>query len=225
MVPTCESFDKSFFWRPQGAHAVSSQYSPMDSDKPRRIVSAELLSGNSWEELLTFLAKGEKDKGAIYEQMRERLFKFFRYKGSLEPEELTDATLNRVARLLAAGQQLRTDDPTKYVLGVGRLIHLETVKREVRSKKSLDDTRPKTSVHDANEREQHAATLEFCLAALSAEDREVILVYHEGQGQARIDRRKDLATKLDMPLNALRIRAFRIRGRLEECMRGRTPDQ
>lgn len=193
----------------------------MASDKPRRIVSAELLSGRSWSDLLSFVAGGADDRGAAYEKLRERLFKFFQYKGSFEPEELTDATLNRVARLLMDGQDVRSEDPSKYVLGVARLVHLETVKREVRAKKSIENALPAPDAGEANERERHAMALEFCLAALSDEDREIILVYHEGRGQARIDRRKRLADRLHTPLNALRIRAHRIRGRLEECLRTR----
>jgi hypothetical protein len=47
----------------------------------------------------------------------------------------------------------------------------------------------------------------------------LLLRYHEeSRGQPRISRRERLAKELGIELNALRVRAFRIRGRLERCL-------
>jgi hypothetical protein len=49
--------------------------------------------------------------------------------------------------------------------------------------------------------------------------RELIRAYYEGEGEVKIRNRKDLAGRLEVPLNALRIRAFRLRAKIEECVR------
>src|SRR5579863_10153854 len=50
------------------------------------------------------------------------------------------------------------------------------------------------------------------------ESSQLIMKYYQGDKQARIEARRDLATRLGIPLNALRIRAHRIRVHLEGCV-------
>ena len=61
-----------------------------------------------------------------------------------------------------------------------------------------------------------------CLAKLPAGQKSLIIEYYQKDKIAKIAARKDLAERLNMPLNALRIRACRIRAALEECVRGCT---
>jgi hypothetical protein len=42
--------------------------------------------------------------------------------------------------------------------------------------------------------------------------------YYQAERRAKIELRQQLAEKLDIPLNALRIRAHRIRATLEKCV-------
>jgi hypothetical protein len=46
----------------------------------------------------------------------------------------------------------------------------------------------------------------------------MVLQYYQENKQAKIDHRKQLAAGLGVGLNTLRIRAYRIRARLEQCM-------
>ena len=59
-----------------------------------------------------------------------------------------------------------------------------------------------------------------CLTQLLAdeESRDLILRYYEGPSEARIGNRKALSELLGIPLNALRIRSYRLRARLESCV-------
>jgi DNA-directed RNA polymerase specialized sigma24 family protein len=61
--------------------------------------------------------------------------------------------------------------------------------------------------------------LDQCLAELNDPHRELILRYHEGEKGIRIRNRIRLARELGMELNALRIRAHRIRAALQKCVR------
>jgi DNA-directed RNA polymerase specialized sigma24 family protein len=66
--------------------------------------------------------------------------------------------------------------------------------------------------------ESRLTCLEACLAKLPEESRGILLRYHTTES-GRIAVRKRLAAMLGIPLNALRIRVFRLRAALEECGR------
>ncbi|MEN3332706.1 MAG: hypothetical protein V7641_2071 [Blastocatellia bacterium] len=55
-----------------------------------------------------------------------------------------------------------------------------------------------------------------CLSQLPAESRALILDYYQGERGERIRHRKQMAERLGIPQNALRIRVHRIRERLEQ---------
>ena len=55
---------------------------------------------------------------------------------------------------------------------------------------------------------------------LPPKDLDLIGGYYQGETSVKIHNRRSLAAKLGVPLNALRIRALRIRERLEACVEG-----
>jgi DNA-directed RNA polymerase specialized sigma24 family protein len=86
----------------------------------------------------------------------------------------------------------------------------------------LDEV-PEISVEQPPEDEQAVARLrclERCLGKLPIQSQNLILKYYHDEKRAKIDRRKQLAEALGIPVNALRIRAHRIRTTLENCVRG-----
>ena len=60
--------------------------------------------------------------------------------------------------------------------------------------------------------------LEECLGKLPATDHNLVLTYYREDKQAKIDQRKELAQQLGTGMNALRIRACRIRAVLQDCV-------
>ena len=66
--------------------------------------------------------------------------------------------------------------------------------------------------------EQHYACLEKCLTQLTDPNRELVLEYYQQEKRAKIDHRAELAKRLGIAANALRIRAHRIRQVLEKCV-------
>jgi DNA-directed RNA polymerase specialized sigma24 family protein len=68
------------------------------------------------------------------------------------------------------------------------------------------------------EKEQRLECMSDCIHRLPPESLSLINEYHHGEKREKIDRRKRLAERLNIPLNALRIRAFRIRADLENCI-------
>jgi hypothetical protein len=54
--------------------------------------------------------------------------------------------------------------------------------------------------------------------SLSEENRYLLLKYYGAEGGSKIDQRKQLAEELGIAANALRIRAYRIRLGLQQCV-------
>jgi DNA-directed RNA polymerase specialized sigma24 family protein len=66
--------------------------------------------------------------------------------------------------------------------------------------------------------EQLLECLDGCLQELPDKERKIIMVYYEGEYGSRIENRKKVAKRFRMNINNLRIRVFRIRAKLEQCV-------
>jgi len=181
-------------------------------------------SRESFEALLGALGPDRDCAGERYEAMRQRLLRFFRHRGARAPDALTDETFDRVGRRLAGGEIIQTRDVARYFLGVAHNVMREAWERERRQMLAL----PAESVsgRDAWRRclepeDPALPCLLRCLDALRPETRELLLRYYELEGRARIDQRRELASRLGIAPNALRIQMHRLRAGLEECVRGR----
>lgn len=62
---------------------------------------------------------------------------------------------------------------------------------------------------------RRVACMQECLRELPVETRAFIVEYHHGESKK--DVRKKMAERLSVPLNALRIRACRVRDNLQKC--------
>src|SRR5688572_13300970 len=174
-----------------------------------------VLTEDSLDQLLALLDADRERAGNQYEIIRRKLLKFFEWRGAASPEELTDETINRVARKIEAGEVIR--NLPAYVGGVARLVWLESVKERERERVAFEQL-PQASAADAGLANRRLECFEFCLAGLPPKSRELIVDYHREEKAAKIKLRKQLSEKLGIPLNALRIRAHRIRAELEQCV-------
>lgn len=174
--------------------------------------------------LLRSLDSDPEKAGERLEEIRRRLIRFFEWRGSQRPEELTDITINRVAHQLSKNLVLHSD-PYAYFCGVARLVSLEDMRREARETRARTlqpwspgghPGNPGNPEDDADPRLDH---LRHCLATLTAEQRELVLRYH--QGEQRIQDRKRLCEEHRIEMNALRIRVHRIRRKIETCIQER----
>ena len=170
-------------------------------------------SQEQFDQLLAWLDPDPQKAGLRYEWIRRRLIKIFVCRGSHIPEELADKTINRVARKLPEVRPTYVGDPANYFAGVAGNIFREFLRKE----KAPTVGMPQPAPPDEDE-ERIQSCLEKCLAELPAADRDLVLSYYQQDKQAKIDHRKDLAARLGMGMNALRIRACRIRASLQECV-------
>ena len=69
-------------------------------------------------------------------------------------------------------------------------------------------------------REQRLDCLDRCLEQLKPEQRTLIVDYYRDSRRQKIERRRELADRLGISMNALAIRACRIRDALLTCLEG-----
>jgi DNA-directed RNA polymerase specialized sigma24 family protein len=170
-----------------------------------------VLTQEAFDSLLDWLDPNRDMAGQKYEDIRRRLVKIFGCRGCAEPEDLADETINRVTTKLATIESGFVGDPGRYFYGVANKVHLE-----YRRRKPAPETPPPTSYDENIEREFEC--LERCMQKLTVENRKLVIEYYQDERQAKIDHRKGLAEHLGIAINALRIRAFRIRAALQECV-------
>lgn len=183
-------------------------------------------------QILAWLDAGVDSRGESYLEMRRRLVLYFDRKNCLSPDELADETLNRVARKLEEKGEITDVSPAHYCYIVAKFVFLESVRLGKQAGKSVDEitklgtalpglTTPSRSEETVEARERMLEFLERCLTRLPPEERNLILEYYQGERKEKIERRSSLAGRLGLTLNALSIRACRIRSKLETCIRTR----
>ena len=187
------------------------------------------LSPETFRQFLNWLDEGVDSDGARYLEMRRRLAGYFDRRNCPFPEDLADETLNRVARKLDEKGEIVGASPAHYCYIVAKFVFLEFGRRGENKNTSLDDALesgqviPKLTVpfrtdEDIGAKEKPFDCLEQCLSKLPPKDRELILDYYCGEQRAKIERRSELAARFSLTMNALSIRACRIRDKLELCV-------
>lgn len=171
------------------------------------------LTREAFDLLLAQLDSDREQAGKRYEVLRSKLGKFFEWRGCAFTEELADETINRIARNLDAGEQIQ--NLTAYAVGIARNVFLESLRARQREQSFRSMATPPVAPSD--EPDQCREWLERCLRELPPQDFRLIMDYYQ-QDKPRIALRRDLAARLGIPLNALRIRTHRIRAQLERCV-------
>jgi DNA-directed RNA polymerase specialized sigma24 family protein len=173
------------------------------------------LHEDAFRRLLAWLDEGTDSGGLRYLEMRERLVSYFDRRNCPLPDDLADETLNLVARRLEEEEKLDAA-PAHFCYLTARFVLLESLREPGREAKPLPEDVAVTFSSD--EDGQLLDSLEQCLQELAASDRALILEYYEGQRRVKIERRRELAERLGISMNALAIRATRIRTKLERCL-------
>jgi DNA-directed RNA polymerase specialized sigma24 family protein len=182
----------------------------------------------AFRQLLNWLDEGADSGGEKYLEMRRRLAAYFDRRNCRAPDDLADETLNRVARRLEEQGCIKDATPAHYCYIVAKFVLLEYFREPERSHAALDissDQHRKvygasSLPEGASDSQQHLLdSLERCLNELETEDRELILHYYQGEQREKIERRRELAARLGLTMNALSIRACRIRNKVEACLK------
>ena len=183
-----------------------------------------VLTQDAFDSLLDWLDPEREQAGTRYEAIRMRLIKIFSCRGCLEAELLADETINRVASKVEEISTSYVGDPAHYFYAVAHKVHLEYLRKphtqhsaiSVETAGNMLSAAPVSPVEDF---EPEYRCLEGCLERLPKENRYLLELYYQQEKQAKIDHRKLLAIELGIAVNALRIRAHRIRLALRQCVR------
>ena len=174
----------------------------------------------SFEEILAWLHPDREVAGTIYVQLRHDLAKIFIWNRCPDPESLTDEVFDRVARKVHDLRHTYVGDPKLYFYGVQRNLIKEIPKR-IQRVVSLESAEPASNPRSEAEQETAAMReecLRSCLEKLRKDKRELILEYYAKDKQAKIDHRAEMARRLGISVDALRVKAYRIRETLEKCI-------
>jgi DNA-directed RNA polymerase specialized sigma24 family protein len=182
----------------------------------------------AFRQFLDWLDEGVASGGEKYLEMRRRLVFYFDRKNCLASDELADETLSRVAQKLEEKGSITGMSPAHYCYVVAKFVFLENLRQAKRGQSGLNELAQdrlssggslNSKDTEMQSKERLHDCLDSCLAKLSSADRDLILEYYRGEQRAKIERRSQLAARLGLSMNALTIRACRIRYKLEECMK------
>ena len=181
------------------------------------------LTQEAFERLLASLDADRERAGQQYENMRRKLIEFFEARGSNSPNDHADESINRVARRLDEGENVQ--DLSAYFYGVARLLLKETLRGRSKEPIALDFVpAPAIAANDEEherrrqEEDRRLRCFEVCLSTLPTAHRILIVEYYREEQGVKIEQRKRQAEALNMSLNALRLRACRIRADLGDCI-------
>jgi DNA-directed RNA polymerase specialized sigma24 family protein len=175
------------------------------------------LTQDAFDKLLIAFG-GDRESGSEkYLEIRGNLTRFFEWRGCPFPEDHADETMNRVAKKVDAGEEIL--NPAGYAMGVARLLLLEIVKGRQREQSALTEIGRESEAYEAEDDSEGRLTcLRNCLQTLSPDNRDLILQYYQGEKSEKIQNRKKLMERLGVPVNTLRMRALRLRERLQGCV-------
>ena len=177
------------------------------------------LTAEAFDKLLENFSSDRSEASRQYVQMKLKLERFFEWRSCSAPEEKADDTINRVARRLCEGEHIH--NLPAYFSTVSWLVFMESRRDRNNYSVPLEEI-PEIAGEEPFEDEQKEARhhcLDRCLDRLPVESRSLIQKYYQDEKRAKIDHRKQLAEVLGIPLNALRIRAHRVRISLEKCVK------
>jgi len=174
------------------------------------------LTQTAFDSLLACLDSDRDIAADRYLRMRRNLVRLFEWRGCSTPEEYADETINRCARKIQEGEEIR--DLASYSIGVARMLLREMCRDRFLQARSLDETpelcaRPEMQ----SDLEPRVELLRLSLKELSHDDRFLILNYYKGDKSDKIKNRKMLSERLGVGASTLRMRALRIRERLQLC--------
>lgn len=175
------------------------------------------LNQEAFDKLLVAFDVDRETAGQKYLEIRNNLTRFFEWRGCSFPEDHADETINRMAKRVAEGEAILNH--SGYAMGVARLLLLEINKGRQREQTALAEIGNAPEVYvPEDDGESRLICLRSCLQTLSPDNRELILQYYQGEKGEKIQNRKKLLDRLGIPVNTLRMRALRLRERLQSCV-------
>lgn len=190
------------------------------------------LQKESFEVLLKRLNSDQKLAEEKYLVVRNKLIIFFRTRGYSQMDlELTDKTIDRAARKLleqnnSENNEIQNNLSDSYFLSVAHFV-LKEHQRSIKPTVAIEDLPANNQLTTKNNQEQNLIEQEQtnlttscfndCLANFPIEQKLLIIEYFSVE-MTKAEQRQSLADKLGININALRVKAHRLRQDLVKCV-------
>jgi DNA-directed RNA polymerase specialized sigma24 family protein len=171
------------------------------------------LTSEKFDALLQWLGSDPDSASKEFLVIQKGLIAMFAAEGFCDAEGLADETINRVADRLPEIGPDYDGKPVRYFRGVARNIIFETKRR----KEIATDTLPERPAKPIDVSDEYNCLVK-CLRFLSSKDRDLILDYHVYEGHDKVVNHLTMANEFKTSISNLRVRAYRIRDRLEKCV-------
>lgn len=162
--------------------------------------------------LLDWLNADREAAAQKYALIQLRLVRFFAARGCVDAEDLADKCINIVTAKLE-DLKAYVGDRSLYFLAVAKYVYIE------HQRKARRPAPPPPPPPDPEPDPNLEICLRRCLVELPEDDRLLVVNYEEGEKQARIEKRRQLAGELGITMNALRIKIYRLHQQLQRCMK------
>jgi RNA polymerase sigma factor (sigma-70 family) len=166
-------------------------------------------------------------------RMRKKLILYFSrelHSSADDSEDCADETIIRVIKKLSEGveitNEIETDGIERYIFGVAKFVKMEFWRRQ--KFESIDDfttdaktsDNPEIEIFELWEQEEILSCYRKCLAEFNDAEQNLFgSYYNPPPGEKPKDARENLAELLGLSRPILKKRAFRLRERLEACMK------
>ena len=186
------------------------------------------LTANALQMLLSRLDSDLEAAAEKYEVLRLKLTRWAVWKGCPESEAdaLADEACDRIAVKIEGGEVI--ENINAYAGTVMRFVWLEWLRKNpifvpIDDDGGEADDRHGTSTEDPDDEEDdvYIICLRVCMNEVVTDDgdKQIIIDYYDPDpGQKNKEHRKDMAERFGLTMTTLKVRASRIRARLETCI-------
>jgi DNA-directed RNA polymerase specialized sigma24 family protein len=175
-----------------------------------------VLTKDALERLLLHLDQDRERAGEKYETLRLGLVRFFEWRGCAFPEDHADEAIDRVARKIVQGEEIRNIQ--SYTAAVARFVLMEIIKQREKQHAALNQLPHEPAQPELPGDDARLECVRRCLQALAPESSRLVISYYQDEGRNKIEVRKKLAQQLGISPQTLRMRLQRLRAKLEECV-------
>jgi len=175
------------------------------------------LSQDDFDLLLKWFGPDRDASAKKYLEAHERLTRLFRFNGCNRPEDLADEVMDRIAKKPPA-----LDNPNVHIavlLGYARNVLREHWRERTLVGEERDINEKPSVAGETAIKEISGRCLDGCLERLGEADRRFVLEYHKYEPGGKITHRKAMAEKRQTTLNALRLKASRLKSLVATCVK------
>jgi DNA-directed RNA polymerase specialized sigma24 family protein len=160
-----------------------------------------------FDKLLARLEPDLPDSARRYKQVRLKMTKFFQWKRCADAESLADETIARAIKNVVEGLEIKANNPYIYIFVIAKNVYREYVRGEIKQR-SLFSRLSDQPVQSGDWQDCRVQ----CLRELPPEKLRLLQTYYLDEKSSI-----QLAGELNVTVNALRLKIFRIKKDLESC--------